>query len=530
MNGDEDWVEIPDAGDDFEPFDELDRFESGGADGGKATAAKLALFLGLATWLGACLVGAAMAGAPDNMPANATPGYRIGYYGARYAFAFFPAVLGLVALVLGFRGLGARRASDRLGAWVGLGMAGSYVLLLCVGIPLSFYVGFNKRKAPSAAVPPAQPSPSPSASPLPLPAPSPAPLTEQEITAFAEQVERTLAEGDGSFVGSRCDTESFLHRAFFGLDVDPGFVKGVRSGLNGSGKSLGRQLVAAQQADEGSAYSMLSYRVDPPQVLFRLLGEGVNYYEFTLVRGADGKVSWGDVYVYAGSTRISEAMRRMAVQSMAELRSGQRAVTADIFARFVALARDGKWEQLLVAYKQLPPKRQGDKQLLMLRLRAAQETSDEEYQAALAAIEALGSNEPGMALTLYDAYFLRQEWKRCQQAIDRLERAVGDPFLHSMRAYTFIESKEFDAALTSARKAVETEPDLDHGHVAVLTVALESKDHQLAAEALNTLASKFEYDYSELVAGDPQFADFAKSPAGKAWVATNSADSANSAD
>src|SRR5262249_22998134 len=137
-----------------------------------------------------------------------------------------------------------------------------------------------------------------------------------------------------------------------------------------------------------------------------------------------------------------------------------------------------RFGDVLAAYRQLPEGLKKDKNLLLLRLRAAQRLNEPEYQQALEDFRMAHPDDACIDFLSIDYFTLKKDFAKAFEGIDRVEQSVGgDPYLLVLRAGIQILATDLAGAATSAAKAVEQEPTLAAGHVALLRIAVLKKNH-----------------------------------------------------
>src|SRR5262249_26702303 len=108
------------------------------------------------------------------------------------------------------------------------------------------------------------------------------------------------------------------------------------------------------------------------------------------------------------------------------------------FPKITQMANDlkeGKNQAVSDTFRQLPASVQKEKLVLLLRLRAAQNLDESIYTAAIEDIRKHYPNDPSIDLLSIDYYFMKKQYAKSLECIDRLDKAVaGDPQLQVTRA------------------------------------------------------------------------------------------------
>jgi len=455
---------------------------------GRRSTGSWALRLAVVSWvLGLCCTTGSRS--PHDLPPDATEAYRQAYLATRAVVQSIPSFVALAAIGCAVYAL--KKRTTRSGNdWAGLVLACTYLVLVWgVGTFLT-----QPRRSQSKAMSPH------------------VALSPEEIEDFAEDVERTLASGDSRFLDSRLDVSAFVHEAFPDEEVDSTARAQAEEGIAELGLLLGRQIV--DQIEQGASYTLLRFGTDgeQPTALFRLLGEGgMNYHELFLCRGPDGGVSYDDMLIHVGGIRLSRVLR--------EAHAARHEVFNERMIALTDLMEQGRFDEALDYYRQLPQDIRIRKEFLVMRARAAQEVGEDESRAALEALEAhVLPNDPGLALALSDLFRERGELDRYLRALERLEEAIGgDPLLRAMAAEALLEQGETASAKTEIDRATAAGDDLRLVHEIRLAVALAERDHRTALAELRRLKADFDVDHGDLTQA-PAFGHFVTSPEHEEWL------------
>ena len=117
------------------------------------------------------------------------------------------------------------------------------------------------------------------------------------------------------------------------------------------------------------------------------------------------------------------------------------------FEQMTTEVRNDHPAEALKIYQQFPPELKKDKDLLLIRLQAAHDVSDQEYSGAIEDFRATHPDDACVELLSIGYYLLKKDSPRAFACIDRFEKAVGgDPYLNVMRANIHTDAKEYDAA------------------------------------------------------------------------------------
>ncbi len=254
--------------------------------------------------------------------------------------------------------------------------------------------------------------------------------------------------------------------------------------------------------------------------LLRMLSAGgLNYAELELGRFPEG-VQAVDATYYLTGEPLSRTLSRL-------LGSAQNAIDqGDIgdgtaMAQISARQRAGDAAGALELITKLPPALRNDKSIMLLEIGLDPGDDEARYLAAIERFEKAFPGDPALDLVSIDGFFMRKQFERLHNSLDRLDKRVNDPYLDVMRALAYFEAGDFDRALTRVDSAIAREPELQDAWDTKSSVCLAKKDYACAVEALKMLNDKFSVRVSEDAAVQlDNGAELIVSEPWKAWRAT----------
>jgi hypothetical protein len=362
------------------------------------------------------------------------------------------------------------------------------------------------------------------------------PPSDAECRKLATVFEQHIRRGEADQATQLIDWDVLLNRATAGFGGSPEvkqtateFTAGVLETVRMSG-GLATQVAAA--VEQGGSYRLLrTHRVDgQPRVLFRLLlpeGAGVNYHDLTFTRDAAGKLRISDVHLALSGEFLSDTLRRAYLPVVAKVsglklneRDAAYVIHLDDLSKMVSEAGEERFSEALVIFRGLPAPLQADKNILLIRLQAAQKVSDEEYAQAIDDLVRQFPNDSSVALLTIDGYLLQGHFARALSSVDKLDQALGgDPYLNVLRAGIHYQAGDLAAAEIAARKAMAAEPTLEDAYWQVATVSLDTESYDTTVEMLDLLQQRFGVELEDLTKV-PEYADFVKSPQYRKWAQT----------
>lgn len=356
--------------------------------------------------------------------------------------------------------------------------------------------------------------------------------------SLAREVETALREGNPAALDARLDGEHLLQRVTRGLPVSSAFLEELAGEVRERGWPLGMHLLGP--GGKGVQVRLLHVRMRgrTPLALLRVLSaSGLNYFEFELGRDARNEAVIVDLYPYLSGERLSESMRRVYLLAAAErgqcltrrLRGPERVWVAHLarWRRIERLAGADQDREVVEELDRLPPRLRGEKFVQLVRLQSLSSLDEAEYALGLMAFEKAFPKEPLLDLFALDNPMLRGDSAAMLAAIDRLDRWVGDPYLHFLRGRVRLGQDDLEGAKRSFHKALEEEPSLWEPHVELLSLAIEEADHAGAVRLLEAMERQAGSSLMRVRIEDgPETRSFLESAEYKAWLGRQSAPAA----
>lgn len=348
------------------------------------------------------------------------------------------------------------------------------------------------------------------------------------FAAFAEEIEASIAEGNGSFLTESLDLKALVEQISTGLDVSPRFKEIYLKALTNR-MALGEETVESNASGNGT-YEFLRMMPDrPKRALFRHLGhDGLNYHELHMRRGVDGGVRVVDFYMYNLGERYSTILRRgflaQVTHSNGSLLSGLPGDESDYIAsleeilELVALQVDDPAGALEI-YEGLPESVQQLPEILSMRIEAASVVDEDVYLRALLDFAKFHPDSPAVALMMIEANAVRAEYKRALANVDVIDdRVLGDPYLDIFRGSIWLLAGEQKKAEKRVDRAVDRDPGLGYQALWMyLDIAMVARDHPKTLRCLVTLESDYSVEWGDLTEIQ-EYAPFLASASGKKWL------------
>ncbi len=362
-------------------------------------------------------------------------------------------------------------------------------------------------------------------------------ITETEARALADSLEAAALEGNVKAFSNLIDWKAIIDRATAlpeSQAIDKSRSEFRKSALDRATRS-GLAASISTAIRQGGTYKCVRINVTDktPYVMFRLaLGKqaGLNYHKLLLARNTEGHVVVDDLYVFISAELMSGTLQRAwrtVANQMLKTNAEKAALGPDPFLanseniqKVTGLVRLERFPEALKAYNELPAVVRQDKSLLIIRLRAAQAISEEEYAKGIADFRKFHPNDVALDFILIDGYVMLKQYDLALKCVDSVDKSVGgDAAMLVKRAAVLLLLKRVPEARQAVEDAIAAEPDYYDAYTTGADVSLAEKNFDETVKYLTILETKFEVVWPDL-RNVPVFAEFVKSDQYRKWAAT----------
>lgn len=352
-------------------------------------------------------------------------------------------------------------------------------------------------------------------------------ITDQEAIDFARKIERGLLDGKAEAFSDVLDMEALLEVGARGLDLTPAEVKNLRANLNLE-IQWGRQLAPAS----GVSYRFLGLRSvrSDRGPLFRHWNEnGFGYHLYKLGKTPSGSLRITDLLFFISGEWQSSVLRRTSIaillddparRSKVDAKDAESARDLVEMRAFARLVRKGESQEALEVFDALPEGVRKDRQAQAMRLIAATSIGGPVYLKAEEEFRRLFPDDLGLDLISIDGFVLRKEFDKALQALDRLDRLVGDPLLDVLRGNMHVGIGDLVQAKKAGERAAKEVPYLVDPRQLLVTVSLRQKAHSETVRLLIEIEKEFKVVMDET---SEEYAEFVKSQEYRDWLRSRAA-------
>jgi len=320
----------------------------------------------------------------------------------------------------------------------------------------------------------------------------------KKVEKFARKFAKDLTESNNQDVAAAYNLDDFSKRIIYGLKLPKkdfeGFKKGMANSLRAKPGGLGWALVGNPWEYRGM--TTLKGRKLPMLRAVFPNDEGVSYIHLMVQPDDNQQLKITDIHTLIDYEWMSTSTRRLvypALESLLEHKNSSSGEEEELKAirRFTEASNSSDLEKIHKIYQSLPEKFQMSRYIWSMYISSLPGDSPE-YLEELEAITKAFPDDPGIAFTSIDLYFLKENWEKAAQAIDTVEKTIGnDGQICIFRANLFIEQKKFDEASKQIEIGLQLEPKSEDVRWTQFTLLHAQQDYEALVEALEQFETDF---------------------------------------
>jgi len=351
---------------------------------------------------------------------------------------------------------------------------------------------------------------------------------DPDCLALAQSVEAAAQKQDAVTLAAACDLDAFCQRMRGTSTEDQAFYNGFTSGFK---KRSPLSSVFMRAAKDGQlTFLRMRTKGTEQRALFRVNGQdGINYIETLFVRVGAQKPKIVDMFIYITGEYLSDTIRVMYQSGLKQenptvyqkLFGGAPNITDSLpkMEQMTANLNAKNYKGVLDVYNSIPKDLRTWKPLMMMRIRAAKNLSEQHWIEAIQDYERAYPTDAALNFVKIDAFLLQNKFDDALKNVEALDASVGtDPFLNIFRANIHSKAGRHEKAVEYARKTVADMPNSLDSNGCLLDCQVAAKDYPGAVKSLDGFAGKFGWDDTGLV-NNPQYQPFLTSKEYKEWKA-----------
>ena len=284
-------------------------------------------------------------------------------------------------------------------------------------------------------------------------------LTDSAAVRLGRTIEEETDDQRFQQLSNILDLNSFVQRMTEACPPlkDPAFRRGFLETFSPNFSKLGASL---SNAAIGGSYRLLrEYDSNGVKhLLFRAFGKvGLNYHDYALMRVRDSIKAF-DIYLYTSGEFISRTMADL----VAGMDAGHDLEKASDEVVAIKKIRDyykqHSYSEAKAVYDGMPATLQNSKAVQMVYISVSQHLGDSMYEAALNHFQRIFPDAPNTYLMMIDLYYLRKNYQKGMEVVDKLDGIVRDPILNLYRGNIVKASGQQEEAIGYYQKAYQYDP------------------------------------------------------------------------
>ena len=328
------------------------------------------------------------------------------------------------------------------------------------------------------------------------------PLTKEEALALGKRLQETVEKGHSQLLDSLFMSPVFADRiAKASGDVGSSYVKSLKDALKK--RTLGREMLKSMHEED--TYELLRhYEKDGRHhLVFRMYGQsGINYHDMELVKIND-RIALADMYVYLTGENFSKTLAQLLALVAAPPTGPQ---TGDSMLNTIksvqeirTLMNRQQYEKASQLYEALPTSFKQDKAIQLINISITAQLDEEKYRQVLGDFEKQYGQDPSAQLTLFDLYFLDEDYNKALKVLDVLDASVqGDPVLNIYRSVLYTRMQQPEKSIQCLEALYKAKPDFDTGVLELIANYIETNNSEKAETLIAAYRANKKFDQQKL--------------------------------
>ncbi len=320
------------------------------------------------------------------------------------------------------------------------------------------------------------------------------PVTKPEAIAFAKIIDSSISTKNAALFNSFFDLNSMSNKVAKEADskLNSAILKGLKKGFVSA--NIGGQIIASL-SEKGTFELVKQYEKENIQhLIFRLYDNGMNYYDFELVK-KNGKVNIADAYIYLTGETLSKTFADLLV---ANLDGGNKRLDEmKSFKTIKAMLLNNDSKKALELYNKLSPEMKKLKTAKLYKIQITAAINNNIYLEAIEDYKTSFPNEPNIYFILIDKYFIDEDYDNVIYCVNKVDSFINkDPFFDYYRGLVYKMKEDRKTALTYFEKAFKNIPTFDDNVIELISFYAEDgnfvKAKQLITDYKNNKKRKQE--------------------------------------
>lgn len=328
------------------------------------------------------------------------------------------------------------------------------------------------------------------------------PITKEEAIAVGKRLQGTVNDGHSQLFDSLFMNRVFVDRIAQAAQasLDKEYKKSLTNALNK--RTIGREMLKSMAADDTYEFLRHYEKDNQHHLIFRMYGSsGINYHDIELVKIND-RIGLADMFVYMTGENFSKTLAR-AMELMSKETGERSDGTVLSAAKYVQKIRElmnrQEFGKALQLYEKLPPEFKKDKAMQLMHMSIVSELDQEQYRQALAAFEKQYGQDPSSQLSLFDLYFMDEDYDKALKVLDVLDASVqGDPMLNMYRSVLYTRMQQPEKSVQCLEALYKAKPDFGDGVLELIANYIETNNNEKAESLITAYQANKKFDQQKL--------------------------------
>jgi len=328
------------------------------------------------------------------------------------------------------------------------------------------------------------------------------PLTKEEAVALGKRLQTSVENGHSQLFDSLFMNPVFVDRIIkeSGEMLGKKYKKALTDALKK--RTIGREMLKSMSADDTYEFLRHYEKDQRHHLIFRMYGSsGINYHDIELTKVND-RIGLADMYVYMTGENFSKTLSRVMVLLVdrASEQSEDNALSAAKSVQEIRnLMNRQQYDKALELYTALPADFKKDKAIQLMHISIVSELDEEQYREALTAFEKQYGQDPSAQLSLFDLYFLNEDYEKALKVLDVLETSIqGDPVLNIYRSVLYTRMEQPQKSIQALETLYEAKPDFENGVLELIANYIEVKESKKAETLIGTYRANKKFNQQKL--------------------------------
>lgn len=353
--------------------------------------------------------------------------------------------------------------------------------------------------------------------------------TDQELTVLGKQFVDAIIRNDAKGINHLISIDQLANKTADTVPLSDKQKADLKEGIKKKSSSFGERLSNdfARQNGRATFIRIHTYKGIHGPLIRMDLDSGYNYLLLDIEKVA-GELKIVDMLIAVTGNRLSETMGAISQLMVSPDKSlvgrlfGIKEVDDKMVTAIANMSKYSRNQDFKGAYRvinHLPTELRNHKMIILTAVQYASQLGEDQYFNELKRLAKYHQNDPDVAFTLLDYFFLSKDFDGAMKVMQIVESAYGvDAATSSLKANIEVERGNFKEAVDFASKGMALEPANEDPYWALLSALVTQEKHEECVKTLQKLQLEFGYEFTRAdFMAEPVYAQFVKSDAFEKW-------------